>query len=154
MKSDLEIARNAEMLPITEIAARIGLEEDEIELYGRYKAKVSLQAKDRLADRPDAKYAVVTAITPPSAKQNSTPSDLTSSNRIGQKTINCIRQPSLASISTAAGRRRFFPMCQWKISTCILPARACGAWHTTCWLLSDAHLLHGTVGHPFKIPGL
>ena len=54
MKSSLEIAQEAELLPIGEIGERIGLEPDEIELYGRYKSKISLKAIDRLADRPDA----------------------------------------------------------------------------------------------------
>ena len=64
MLSDLEIAQAATLRPIAEIAAELGLNEDEIEPYGRYKAKVQLSAIERLRDRPNAKYILVTAITP------------------------------------------------------------------------------------------
>ena len=62
--SDLEIAQAAKMQPIVEIAKKIGLEEDDLELYGKYKAKVHLDVIERLKDRPTAKYVDVTAITP------------------------------------------------------------------------------------------
>ena len=62
--SDLEIAQAAQMRPIMDLALDLGLLEAEIESYGRYKAKISLSALDRLADRPNGKYIDVTAITP------------------------------------------------------------------------------------------
>ena len=62
--SDIEIAQAAKMQPIIEIAKKIGLEEDDLELYGKYKAKVHLDVIDRLKDKPTAKYIDVTAITP------------------------------------------------------------------------------------------
>ena len=64
MQTDLAIAQAAQLRPITEIAAGLGLGDDDLELYGRYKAKIDLGLLDRLHDRPNAKYIVVTAITP------------------------------------------------------------------------------------------
>ena len=64
MLSSLEIAQAAAMRPIADVAAEVGIEPDELELYGRYKAKVDLSSLDRLADQPDAKLINVTAITP------------------------------------------------------------------------------------------
>lgn len=62
--SDLEIAQAAKLKPIIEIAKNIGIREDELELYGKYKAKISLSILDRLKDKPSGKYIDVTAITP------------------------------------------------------------------------------------------
>ena len=64
MPPSLEIAQSATLRPIVDLAAEYGLEADEIEQYGRYKAKVDLSVIERLADRPDAKLINVTAITP------------------------------------------------------------------------------------------
>jgi formate--tetrahydrofolate ligase len=64
MKSDLEIAQQTKMLPVTEIASSVGIADAELELYGNYKAKVKADILKRLSDRPQAKYIVVTAITP------------------------------------------------------------------------------------------
>ncbi len=64
MLSDLKIAQAAKLKPVTKIAAEIGLHENEIELYGNYKAKVSLEVLKRLKNRPSGKYIDVTAITP------------------------------------------------------------------------------------------
>jgi len=66
--SDIEIAQEAEMRPIIEVAHDLGLTEDDLDFYGKYKAKVHLDVLERLADRPQGKYIDVTAITPtPSA---------------------------------------------------------------------------------------
>ena len=67
MKTSLEIAQDAVLRPIEEIADVLGLEPDEFEPYGRYKAKIDLSVLDRLADRPDGKIICVTAVTPTSA---------------------------------------------------------------------------------------
>jgi formyltetrahydrofolate synthetase len=68
--SDIEIAQEADIRPIKEIAAKIGLKEDDLDLFGKYKAKVHLNVLDRLGDRPQGKYIDVTAITPtPLGKQ-------------------------------------------------------------------------------------
>mgnify|MGYP000112023142 CR=1 FL=1 len=101
MKSDLEIAQAAEMEPIVNIAAELGLEEDELELYGKYKAKVSLDVLERLKDRPNGKYIVVTAITPTPLGEGKTVTTIglgQALNYIGKKTVTCIRQPSLGPV--------------------------------------------------------
>ena len=64
MKSDLEIAQEATLRPIADIARELGLLDDEVELYGRHKAKVSLDVLARLRDRPPGKFVVITGITP------------------------------------------------------------------------------------------
>ena len=72
MPSSLQIAQDATLRPITEIAAAAGLEPDEIDPYGRYKAKVSLSVLDRLASKPDGKLIDVTAITPTKSGEGNT----------------------------------------------------------------------------------
>ena len=72
MKTSLEIAQEAVLQPIEQIAERAGLEPDEIEAYGRYKAKVSLSALDRLKDVTDGKLVVVTGMTPTRAGEGKT----------------------------------------------------------------------------------
>ncbi|MCL4534406.1 MAG: formate--tetrahydrofolate ligase [Bacteroidetes bacterium] len=99
--SDLEIAQAARMKPITEIAKQIGILDDELELYGKYKAKVSLDILERLKDRPDGKYIDVTAITPTPLGEGKTVTTIGVSqalNRIGKRTITTIRQPSLGPV--------------------------------------------------------
>src|SRR5574342_217415 len=98
MKSDLEIAQEATLLPISEIASGLGLLEDEVELYGKYKAKISLDALDRLKDRPDGKFIVVTGMTPTPLGEGKTLTTVglaQAMNRIGKRTVANIRQPSL-----------------------------------------------------------
>ncbi|HEX9419125.1 MAG TPA: formate--tetrahydrofolate ligase [Methylomirabilota bacterium] len=98
MLSDLEIAQHTRLKPIAEIAAGLGLEEDELELYGKHKAKVTLPVMKRLAGRPDGKYIDVTAITPTPLGEGKTTTTIGLSmalNRIGCRTIAAIRQPSL-----------------------------------------------------------
>jgi len=99
--SDLEIAQQAKMLKIEEIAAKAGIERDELELYGDYKAKVKLSILERLADRPDGKYIDVTAITPTPLGEGKTVSTIGTTQalcKIGKKAIVCIRQPSLGPV--------------------------------------------------------
>ena len=97
MLSDLEIAQRAKLKPIAEIAAGLGIEEDELELYGKHKAKVTLALLKRLAGRPSGKYIDVTAITPTPLGEGKTTTTIglaMAINRVGRKTI-AIRQPSL-----------------------------------------------------------
>jgi formate--tetrahydrofolate ligase len=100
--SDLEIARSVTPRPIADIAAELGLTEDEIEPYGRTKAKVTLGAIRRLeAERPRGKYVVVTAITPTplgEGKSTTTVGLAQGLNHIGHKAAVCIRQPSLGPV--------------------------------------------------------
>jgi formate--tetrahydrofolate ligase len=98
MKSDLEIAQEATLRPISDIAGELGLLEDEVELYGKYKAKVSLDVLDRLNHKPTGKFVVVTGMTPTPLGEGKTLTTVglaQALNRIGQSTIACIRQPSL-----------------------------------------------------------
>ena len=64
MLTDIEIAQNAKMLPICEVAEKAGIKEDELELYGKYKAKLSDDLWERIKDNPDGKLILVTAINP------------------------------------------------------------------------------------------
>ena len=72
MKSSLEIAQEAHLRPIMDVALEMGLEEDEVDLYGKYKAKIDLSAIDRLSGAPDAKIVCVSAITPTKAGEGKT----------------------------------------------------------------------------------
>jgi len=97
-KSDIEIAREAKMQPIDEIAAKIGIPEAAIEPHGKHIAKISLDHIDSLADKPDGKLILVTAITPTPAGEGKTTTTVGLAdglNRIGRKTMACLREPSL-----------------------------------------------------------
>ena len=99
--SDLDIAQAAVMKPITEIASELGLEEDEIELYGKYKAKINLDVLKRLKDKPNGKYIDVTAITPTPLGEGKTTTTVGLAQglaRLGKKSIAAIRQPSLGPV--------------------------------------------------------
>ena len=72
VKSDIEIAQEAEMLDIVKVAAKAGVKEDELELYGKYKAKLSDELYERLADKEDGKLILVTAINPTPAGEGKT----------------------------------------------------------------------------------
>ncbi|MBN2502929.1 MAG: formate--tetrahydrofolate ligase [Anaerolineales bacterium] len=96
--SDIDIAQAATLKPITEVMAEIGLLEDEVELYGKYKAKVKLEVLDRLADVPDGKYIDVTAITPTPLGEGKTTTTVGLSQamgaHLGKSVFTAIRQPS------------------------------------------------------------
>jgi methylenetetrahydrofolate dehydrogenase (NADP+)/methenyltetrahydrofolate cyclohydrolase/formyltetrahydrofolate synthetase len=95
--SDIEIAQAAELRPIIEVAKSLGLTEDDLDFYGKYKAKVHLDVLDRLADRPQGKYIDVTAITPTPLGEGKTVTTIGVSqglHYIGKKVMTCIRQPS------------------------------------------------------------
>lgn len=98
MLSDIEIAQKAHMLPITEVAVKLGIGEEDIELYGRYKAKLSMDLIKRVQDKPDGKLILVTAITPTPAgegKSTTTVGLAQGLAKIGQKVIVALREPSL-----------------------------------------------------------
>ena len=101
MLSDIDIAQQATMKPIGQVAADMGLLEDELEYYGKHKAKVELSVLDRLADRPDGKLVLVTAVTPTPLGEGKTVTTLglTQGLRyIGEKAISTIRQPSMGPV--------------------------------------------------------
>ena len=72
MKTDIQIAQEAEMLHIREVAAKVGIEEEDLEFYGKYKAKLSDELMERVKDRPDGKLVLVTAINPTPAGEGKT----------------------------------------------------------------------------------
>lgn len=96
--SDIEIAQAAKMKPIVEIAKELGIAEDDLELYGKYKAKVSLDVYKNLADKPDGKLILVTAITPTPAGEGKTTTSVGLTDglaKLGKKVMVCLREPSL-----------------------------------------------------------
>ncbi len=98
MKTDIEIAQEAKMIPILEVAKSIGLNEDDIEMYGKYKAKVSLDVWERLKDKPSGKVVLVTAINPTPAGEGKTTNTVglgMALNRLGKKAVIALREPSL-----------------------------------------------------------
>ena len=101
MKSGLEIAQEAVLRPITEIAADAGLLGDEIEPYGTYRAKVSLSVLDRLAGVPDGKLIITTAITPTKAGEGKTTTSVALTQglgKLGKKVVLCLREPSMGPV--------------------------------------------------------
>jgi methylenetetrahydrofolate dehydrogenase (NADP+)/methenyltetrahydrofolate cyclohydrolase/formyltetrahydrofolate synthetase len=97
--SDIEIAQEADIRPILEIAKKIGLTEDDLDLYGKYKAKVHLDVLKKFADRPQGKYVDVTAITPTPLGEGKTTTTLglvqAMGSHLGKNVMACIRQPSM-----------------------------------------------------------
>ena len=98
MLSDIEIAQKAEMKPIEEIGAQIGIPAEDLENYGHYKAKVSLKLTKELADKPQGKLILVTAISPTPAGEGKTTTTVGLGQalaQMGKKTMICLREPSL-----------------------------------------------------------
>ncbi len=98
MKSDIEIAQEAKMDHITEIAAQLGISEDELELYGKYKAKLSDGLWERIKDREDGKLVLVTAINPTPAGEGKTTTSIglgEAFGKLGKKAVLALREPSL-----------------------------------------------------------
>ena len=101
MLTDIEIAQQAKMKKISEIAANLGIAEEETEPYGHYKAKLSQKLFNRLADKPDGKLILVTAINPTPAGEGKTTTSVglcEAMNRIGKKSILALREPSLGPV--------------------------------------------------------
>ena len=98
MKTDVEIAQEAQMQHIREIAAQLGLTEDDIELYGKYKAKISLDAWNKVKNGPDGKLVLVTAINPTPAGEGKTTTSVglaDAFHKLGHKVAVALREPSL-----------------------------------------------------------
>lgn len=98
MKTDVQIAQEATMIPINEVAAKLGINDDKLINYGKYKAKVSLDVLEELKDKPDGKLILVTAINPTPAGEGKTTTNIGLSmglNKIGKSAITAIREPSL-----------------------------------------------------------
>lgn len=98
MKTDVQIAQEAQMKPIVDVASQLDISDDELELYGKYKAKISPDVLERLKDRPNGKLVLVTAINPTPAGEGKTTTNVGLSmalNKLGKKTITTLREPSL-----------------------------------------------------------
>ena len=98
MKTDIQIAQEATMLPIKDVAASIGIEEDDLELYGKYKAKISDELINRTKKNPDGKRILVTAINPTPAGEGKTTTSVglgEAFGRLGKKALIALREPSL-----------------------------------------------------------
>ncbi len=96
--TDIEIARNAEIRPVREIAEGLGMKEDDLELYGRYKAKISEEYLRKIQNRPEGKLILVTAINPTPAGEGKTTISIglaDALSRLGKKTVAALREPSL-----------------------------------------------------------
>jgi formate--tetrahydrofolate ligase len=151
MKSDLEIAQAAELRPIAEIAAGLGLTDDEVELYGRYKAKVSLDVLHRLRDTPNGKYVVITGVTPTPLGEGKTLTTVglaQALNRIGTRTIAAIRQPSMGPTfgvkggAAGGGYSQVVPMEDFNLHL-TGDTHAVSMAHNLLAAMIDNHLNHG-----------
>ena len=106
MKTDIEIAREAKMLPISEIAAQLGIEDDELELYGKYKAKINDDFLKRTASRKNGKLILVTAINPTPAGEGKTTTTVglgMAMSKMGKNAIIALREPSLGPVFGVKG---------------------------------------------------
>ena len=151
LPTSLEIAQEARLRPISEIAAAAGLEPDEIDLYGRFKGKVHLSVLDRLADRADAKLVCVTAITPTKAGEGKTTTSVSLTQglgHIGRKPVLCIREASLGPVfgikggAAGAGYAQVVPMEDMNLHF-TGDIHAIGAANNLLAAMLEAHLLHG-----------
>lgn len=101
MLTDIEIAQKAEMKPIGEIARQLDVTDDELELYGKYKAKITSECAERLKDKPDGKLILVTAINPTPAGEGKTTTTIglgMALSKIGKKAVIALREPSLGPV--------------------------------------------------------
>jgi formyltetrahydrofolate synthetase len=150
VKSDLEIAQAATMRPILEVAKSIGIEEDDLDLYGRYKAKVHLDILQRVQGRPDGKYVDVTAITPTPLGEGKTVTTIGLSQALGvlgKKVVTCIRQPSLGPVfgikggAAGGGYSQVVPMEDFNLHL-TGDVHAVGVANNLLAAMIDAHLKH------------
>jgi len=151
MKSDIEIAQAAKLRPITEIAKEIGINEDELELYGKYKAKIDLSILKRLESKPNGKYIDVTAITPTPLGEGKTVTTIGLSlglAKIGKKVSTCIRQPSLGPVfgikggAAGGGFSQVVPMEDFNLHL-TGDVHAVGLAHNLCAAFLDNHIYKG-----------
>ncbi len=151
MLSSLEIAQAATLRPIADVAEAVGILPEELELYGRYKAKVDLSILDRLADRPDAKLINVTAITPtpPGEGKTTTSVALTQGlGKLGRKAVVALREPSLGPVfgvkggAAGGGYAQVVPMEDINLHF-TGDLHAITAANNLLSALVDAHIFHG-----------
>jgi formyltetrahydrofolate synthetase len=151
MPSSLRIAQEHQLRPIQEIAATAGLEPDEVEPYGRYKAKIDLSVLDRLASRPDGKLIDVTAITPTKAGEGKTTTSVSLTQglgHIGKQVALCLREASLGPVfgikggAAGGGYTQVVPMEDMNLHF-TGDIHAIGAANNLLAAMLEAHLLHG-----------
>src|SRR3954465_2730600 len=151
MPSSLEIAQEAELRPIADVAEALGLGEDEFDPYGRFKAKVSLSVLDRLSDRPDGKLIDVTAITPTKAGEGKTTTSVSLTQglgHIGKNPVLCLREASVGPVfgikggAAGGGYAQVVPMEDMNLHF-TGDIHAIGAANNLLAALLEAHLLHG-----------
>src|ERR671925_145302 len=149
--SSLEIAQQATLRPIAEIASAAGLTPEELELYGRYKGKISLSVLERLAARPDAKLVCVTALTPTKAGEGKTTTSVSLTQglgKIGRKVALCLREASLGPVfgikggAAGGGYAQVVPMEDLNLHF-TGDIHAIGAANNLLAAMLEAHLLHG-----------
>jgi formate--tetrahydrofolate ligase len=159
MKSSLEIAQDAILQPIGDVADAAGLQADEVEPYGRYKAKISLSVLERLADRPDGKLVCVTGMTPTKAGEGKTTTlvGLTQGlGMIGCKPVACLREASVGPVfgikggAAGGGLTQVVPMEDLNLHF-TGDIHAIGAANNLLAAMIDASILHG---NPHKIDAL
>src|SRR5687768_977727 len=151
MPSSLEIAQSATLRPILDVADELGLQPDEVEPYGRYKAKVDLSVIDRLSDRADAKLINVTAITPTPAGEGKTTTSVSLTQGLGvlsRKPVLCLREASLGPVfgvkggAAGGGYAQVVPMEDLNLHF-TGDLHAITAANNLLAALLEAHILHG-----------
>jgi len=148
--SDIEIAQAARLRPIRDVMADLGLTEDDVDLYGKYKAKVHLDILRRIEDRPNAKYVDVTAITPTPLGEGKTVTTIGVSqglHYLGKKVFTCIRQPSqgptfgIKGGAAGGGYSQVVPMEDFNLHL-TGDIHAVGAAHNLLAAAVDARIMH------------
>jgi formate--tetrahydrofolate ligase len=159
MKSSLEIAQEAELRPIESIAEQAGLLPEEVDPYGRYKAKISLDVLERLKDAPDGKLVCVAGVTPTKAGEGKTTTAVSLTQglgQIGKDPLLCLREPSLGPVfgikggAAGGGMAQVVPMEDLNLHF-TGDIHAIGAANNLLAALLDASILHG---NPHKIDAL
>ncbi len=148
--SDIEIAQAAQIRPIGELAVQAGLDENDLESYGKYKAKVHLDVRERLKDRPNARYIDVTAITPTPLGEGKTTTTIgltQALGRLGKRALCAIRQPSMGPTfgikggAAGGGYSQIVPMEDFNLHL-TGDIHAVSAAHNLCAAAIDARLYH------------
>jgi formyltetrahydrofolate synthetase len=149
--SDLEIAQEAQCDPVLSVAERVGLKESDLDLYGRFKAKIHLDVRDRLQGRPQGRYIDVTAITPTPLGEGKTTTTVGLSQglgRLGKKVFTCIRQPSMGPTfgikggAAGGGYSQVIPMEDFNLHL-TGDIHAVSAAHNLLSAAIDNHIYHG-----------
>lgn len=153
MLSDIEIAQDAAILPISEIAENLGLAQEELEYYGRYKAKINESAFQRLAEKPDGKLVLVTAINPTPAGEGKTTTTVglgQAMKKIGKNAVIALREPSLGPVfgvkggAAGGGYAQVLPMEDINLHF-TGDMHAITAANNLCCAMLDNHLQQGNV---------